>query len=672
MKSFLRIPLLGLLLMSGTLNAQTPLPLPNGSFEQWTTHQGYGVSVLFFNVPVYSDYSTPTGWDYLAYPVNETFSMMGMNININTTVPVVMTTAETGMVPDSNTAVKLQTIMLSDIVSSTVLNLAGSSLDPSLTTQVIPSILTTGVVDIDAFIPIVSNLLSDTGDILSILPSLLSMDVNDFISGGLPLDGIRPGRLTGSYKYHSAVGGDNGAVIMLGTHYNTTAHKRDIVGLGINLALFDTSLYTPFELEYLPLGAFVPGSPDVQPDTLIVAIVSSASANMQQGSYLCVDNLVLWSAPDTCATILNLAAVPEIHEAALSWNVTAPVDGYELEYGPAGFPQGNGTSVSPTTTSYTLCGLDAGTEYDVYIRTLCPDSVYGHWSLTHFTTLPDTCAAVLGLTVQDIVCDAFPMMELQWYGSITPDRWEVEYGPQGFALGTGTRVLTEQTSFEIHALEQSGALTPNTWYDFYVRSVCQGDLYGDWDSVHYRTFCAQVRAVVVSSDNLVTTADNHISGYSIAWEDNSDNQSWDIYYGIYNSEYPDLPWGTDVRVDTPWFEFPPLQPGATYTVEITPYCGDQNYGNTTWVNFTTATLTGIASVGDSEPGVAVYPNPANGQCEITTSEPALLQLYSLDGRLVKTLDTDGTPILLQLPEPGIFLLRATTANGDVTLKIVSQ
>ncbi len=581
MKSFLRIPLLGLLLMSGTLNAQTPLPLPNGSFEQWTSHQGYGVSVLFFNVPVYNDYSTPTGWDYLAYPVNETFSMMGMNININTTVPVVMTTAETGMVPDSNTAVKLQTIMLSDIVSSTVLNLAGSSLDPSLTTQVIPSILTTGVVDIDAFIPIVTNLLSDTGDILSMLPSLLSMDVNDFISGGLPLDGIRPGRLTGSYKYHSAVGGDNGAVIMLGTHYNNTAHKRDIVGLGINLALSDTSLYTPFELEYLPLGAFVPGSPDVQPDTLIVAIVSSASANMQQGSYLCVDNLVLWSAPDTCAT-------------------------------------------------------------------------------------------VLGLTVQDIVCDAFPMMELQWYGSMTPDRWEVEYGPQGFALGTGTRVVTEQTYFEIHALEQSGVLTPNTWYDFYVRSVCHGDLYGDWDSVHYRTFCAQVGAVAVRSDNLATTADNHISGYSIAWEDNSDTQSWGVYYGIYNSEYPDLPWGTSVRVDTPWFEFPPLRPDATYSVEITPYCGDQNYGDITWVNFTTASLTGIASVGDSEPGVAVYPNPANGQCEITTSDPALLQLYSLDGRLVKTLDTDGTPILLQLPEPGIFLLRATTANGDVTLKIVSQ
>lgn len=581
MESFLRIPLLGLLLMSGTLNAQTPLPLPNGSFEQWTSHQGYGVSVLFFNVPVYNDYSTPTGWDYLAYPVNETFSMMGMNININTTVPVVMTTAETGMVPDGNTAVKLQTIMLSDIVSSTVLNLAGSSLDSSLTTQVIPSILTTGVADIDAFIPIVTNLLSDTGDILSMLPSLLSMDVNDFISGGLPLDGIRPGRLTGSYKYHSAVGGDNGAVIMLGTHYNNTAHKRDIVGLGINLALSDTSLYTPFELEYLPLGAFVPGSPDVQPDTLIVAIVSSASANMQQGSYLCVDNLVLWSAPDTCAT-------------------------------------------------------------------------------------------VLGLTVQDIVCDAFPMMELQWYGSMTPDRWEVEYGPQGFALGTGTRVVTEQTNFEIHALEQSGVLTPNTWYDFYVRSVCHGDLYGDWDSVHYRTFCAQVGAVAVSSDNLATTADNHISGYSIAWEDNSDTQSWGVYYGIYNSEYPDLPWGTSVRVDTPWFEFPPLRPDATYSVEITPYCGDQNYGDITWVNFTTASLTGIASVGDSEPGVAVYPNPANGQCEITTSDPALLQLYSLDGRLVKTLDTDGTPILLQLPEPGIFLLRATTANGDVTLKIVSQ
>ena len=674
MKRIILSLLLGLLGMGGTFHAQVPIPLPNSSFEQWDNHSGYNVTVLFFNLPVYSDYTTPSGWNYPAYPVNQSVSFMGMTVNINTSVPVVLATLENTAVPNGNTAVKLQTLMIDDIVSSTVLNLAGSSIDSSLTSQVIPSILTTGQVDIDAMIPIISSLLSGNGDVVSMLPTLLAMDVNDFITGGIPLNGLRPGLLTGSYKFHSAIGGDNGGVIMLGTHYNAATHQRDIVGLGMNLALIDTSVYTPFEVEYLPLSAYMPGSPNVQPDSLIVAIFSSANANLQQGSSLWVDNLALWSAPDTCADVNSLAAVSDIHEAELSWSVNDSVDEFEIEYGPAGFVPGSGIVSTTTTTSVTLSALDAGTLYDVYVRTLCSDTIYGDWSTTQFTTLSDTCATVLDLMVQNVAYDAFPMMVLQWYGNVQPDHWEVEYGPQGFALGTGTREETEETTFEIYTLEESGVLNPNTWYDFYVRSVCHDDVYGEWDSVQYLTFCADVGAVAVSNDNLAATADNRISGYSIAWEDNSDNRSWGVYYGIYNPEYPDFNWGTHVSVDTQRFDFPPLNPGVTYSVEITPYCGDGNYGNTKWINFTTATLTGIGTFGDSKVGCVVYPNPANGQCVVSlpAGQPAELRLFSLDGRLLQTVAAMGGPVVLQLPWSGVFLPQATTPVGTLTKKIVNE
>ena len=674
MKKIILSMFFGLLSVGGALRAQVPIPLPNSSFEQWDSHAGYNVSVLFFNLPVYNAYTTPSGWDYLSYPVNQSVTFMGMSVNINTSIPVVLASADAVAVPDGSNAVKLQTLMISDIVNSTVLSLAGSSIDTSLTSQVIPSILSTGQVDIDALIPIISNLLSGGGDLLSMLPTLLAMDVNDFITGGISLGGLRPGRLTGSYKFHSAVEGDNGGAIMLGTHYNTTTHQRDIVGLGINLAMIDTSVYTPFEVEYLPLSAFVPGSPNVQPDSLIVAIVSSANANMQQGSCLWVDNLVLWSAPDTCADVNSLIAVPSIHEADLSWSVNDTVDGFEIEYGPTGFELGNGIAATASSTMVTLSDLEPGTQYDVYVRTLCSDTIYGDWSTTQFTTLADTCAMVLGLTVQNTVYDLFPMMELQWNGSMHPDHWEVEYGPQGFALGTGTRAETEETSFGIYPLEESGVLSPNTWYDFYVRSVCYDDVYGEWDSVQYLTFCARMGAVTVNSDNLAATADNRVSGYSIAWEDNSDNHSWGVYYGIYNPQYPDINWGTYVGVDTQSFEFPPLSPGVTYSVEITPHCGDGNFGDTKWVSFTTATLTGIGAFGDSKVRIEVYPNPANGQCEVSlpAGQLAELRLFSLDGRLLQAFDATGEPVVLQFPSQGVFLLQVITPDGIQTTRIVNE
>lgn len=388
MKKNIILFFLSFVLMVGVGRAQTPMTIPNGSFEQWTDNPGYSVTVFFVPVEVYGDFSTPSVWNFPSYPVNENISLMGMNVNINTDVPIVKASRETGTVPDGNTAVKLETFLLEDIVNPTVLSLAGSYIDSSLTQQVIPSILSTGAFDIDAFIPLISNLMSGSGDIYSLLPILLTEDVNDYITGGLPLDGFRPGRLTGSYKYHSATSGDNGGVMMLGTRYNTVTHKREVVGGGINIGLTDVNVFTPFEVEYQPLGALVPGSPNRKPDSLIVLLFSSAGTNMQRGSYLCLDNLELWPAPDTCASILEIALTNQV---------------------------------------------------------------------------------------------------LTWVGSSQPDRWQVEYGPQGFQYGSGTVVETEQSHFEIAELVATGVLSPDTWYDFYVRSVCDDSIYGDWDSVQYHT-----------------------------------------------------------------------------------------------------------------------------------------------------------------------------------------
>ena len=299
MKKIHYLLLLSCVLLNGFSRAQVPMAIPNGSFEQWSTHSGYNLSVLFFSIPVYDAFSTPSIWDYPSYPVNQSITYMGMNVNINTAVPVVKASQETGGVADGNTAVKLQTFMLEDIINPTVLSLASGNIDPWLTQQVIPSILSTGEIDIDAFIPLLSSMMVDSAHIHSMIATLANEDINDYITGGLALGDFHPGRLTGSYKYHSAVGGDNGGVLLLGTHYNTVTGRREVVGGGMNLNLIDTSIFTPFELEYQPLGELIPGSADLEPDTLIVMLFSSAGNNRQQGSYLCLDDLVLWSAPDT-------------------------------------------------------------------------------------------------------------------------------------------------------------------------------------------------------------------------------------------------------------------------------------------------------------------------------------------------------------------------------------
>ncbi|MBO4600381.1 MAG: hypothetical protein J5641_06540, partial [Bacteroidales bacterium] len=103
-------------LLQGAGFAQSQMAVPHGSFEQWTSHAGYNVTVMVMTLPVYDSYSTPTGWDYLAYPINQSFSVYGSTVSINTSLPLVKVSQETGLVPDSSSAVKMETFMLNDLV----------------------------------------------------------------------------------------------------------------------------------------------------------------------------------------------------------------------------------------------------------------------------------------------------------------------------------------------------------------------------------------------------------------------------------------------------------------------------------------------------------------------------------------------------------------------------
>lgn len=394
---------------------------------------------------------------------------------------------------------------------------------------------------------------------------------------------------------------------------------------------------------------------------------------MQQGSWLCVDNLALWNDTtgvvdsSTCADIVALAATPDIHEAVLNWSTTDVVSGFDLEYGPAGFARGSGTAMTLTNNTVLFSGLDANTLYDVYLRTRCNDSIYGDWTSIQFSTLPDTCASVRWIETVNVAGydGPFPQIELQWQGGSQPDHWEVEYGLQGFELGSGTLVETNATSFAIYDLEEQGVLQPNTWYDFYVRSACEDGVYGEWDSVHYRTFCATVEDVTLNDENISVNADNLIEGYSVTWVDNSGTNQWLVGYGSPNSTMQ------TVTVNEPMFQLPPLMPNTRYAVDVMPLCGEGNYGDVRYVEFTTITV-GIAEA--DALSLSVSPNPANGRCTVTLSDnaPALLKLYSTDGRLIQTINYSGSPVELLLPAQGVYLLHATSANGTSMLKIVNK
>jgi len=56
--------------------------------------------------------------------------------------------------------------------------------------------------------------------------------------------------------------------------------------------------------------------------------------------------------------------------------------------------------------------------------------------------------------------------QLEWVAGGSETQWQIEYGPQGFALGTGTNVIVTTNPYTITGLN------PNTFYQAYIQGIC--------------------------------------------------------------------------------------------------------------------------------------------------------------------------------------------------------
>ena len=76
---------------------------------------------------------------------------------------------------------------------------------------------------------------------------------------------------------------------------------------------------------------------------------------------------------------------------------------------------------------------------------------------------PPTCPQPTALTVvQATLNDA----QLAWTAGGSETQWEIQYGPQGFVLGSGTIIPVTTNPFTVTNL------TPNSFYQVYIRAIC--------------------------------------------------------------------------------------------------------------------------------------------------------------------------------------------------------
>ncbi len=159
------------------------------------------------------------------------------------------------------------------------------------------------------------------------------------------------------------------------------------------------------------------------------------------------------------------------NSAFFSWD-TGGESAFEVEYGERGFALGSGSVVQTSQRELLIDGLTPLTSYEIFLRSNCGSDGFSSYISALFQTLEltDICNTPTNLTLVAVDSNS---IELTWDEN-NETAWELEYGPNGFPLGTGTTISTSQSNYEITGLSAS------TTYEIYARADCGIDGFSEF------------------------------------------------------------------------------------------------------------------------------------------------------------------------------------------------
>lgn len=161
--------------------------------------------------------------------------------------------------------------------------------------------------------------------------------------------------------------------------------------------------------------------------------------------------------------------------ATFEWTASGTASQWELHI----FNSSYNRIFTANSNTYTVTGLNYGTNYRVAVRSMCNANDISNWTDTIMITT-SRCFAVSDVTAEPDTHSAI----IAWHpASDGNPTWEVVYGLPGFAEGSELGVIrvNDVPSTTIPRLD------PHTTYVAKVRSICEGDRYSEYMSTTFTT-----------------------------------------------------------------------------------------------------------------------------------------------------------------------------------------
>lgn len=209
-------------------------------------------------------------------------------------------------------------------------------------------------------------------------------------------------------------------------------------------------------------------------------------------------------------------------------NFDEVADSYELEYGLKGFEKGSGTIITSDVNTFSIgsTNLQSNTEYDYYVRGKC-NGVYGEWSEKN-TFATTEVFHYAGSEAFDVAFDnvTHKSATVRWQQIVGgASKYYIEYGPKGFARGTGKNEFTRLNYQYLNELDA------DTDYSFFIRSYGTASTDSVWFTEHtFKTLPCNTEISGVKSSEVWTTCYCGDGAIVIEWNDLAD--SYELEYGL--------------------------------------------------------------------------------------------------------------------------------------------
>ncbi|MCZ8196722.1 MAG: fibronectin type III domain-containing protein [Flavobacterium sp.] len=114
-------------------------------------------------------------------------------------------------------------------------------------------------------------------------------------------------------------------------------------------------------------------------------------------------------------------------------------------------------------------------------------------------------------------------VNLTWNPGNNETSWQIEYGLSGFEMGSGTKVISTNTSMTIANLVSTNS------YDFYIKSICGSEVFGD---SYGPITVVPVNANCSNPSNLTVVRNpTNAALATVSWTAGGNENAWEIQYG---------------------------------------------------------------------------------------------------------------------------------------------